>query len=125
MRLPIGIPLIVNEVTVAGPKDSVQVDLILDTGAVLTSLSWTVLKRIGYDPAVTSDRKKIVTANGIIEVPKLQVDSITVGNAIGRNIEVICHDIPELATIRGVLGLNFLKAFRTVIDYKQGYLEIS
>jgi len=41
------------------------------------------------------------------------------------NVEIICHDIPELAGIRGLLGLSFLKHFRTVIDYKAGYLEVS
>ncbi|MFQ5823865.1 MAG: hypothetical protein ACE5JB_07415 [bacterium] len=55
----------------------------------------------------------------------LQVDSIIIGDAKARNVEVICHDIPELAGIRGLLGLSFLKHFRTVIDYKQDYLEIS
>lgn len=71
------------------------------------------------------DRQEIITANGIIEVPKLQVESITVGDAEAREVDVICHDIPELAGIRGLLGLSFLKHFRTVIDYRQGYFEIS
>ena len=47
-------------------------------------------------------------------------------NIVGpKGVEVICHDIPELAGIRGLLGLSFLRHFRTVIDYQQGYLEIS
>lgn len=71
------------------------------------------------------ERQEIVTANDVIEVPKLRVESITVGNAEAREVEVICHDIPELAGMRGLLGLSFLKYFRTVMDYKKGYLEIS
>lgn len=44
MRLPIDIPLVVRNVKLAGPKGVVMVDLILDTGAALTTLSWSVLK---------------------------------------------------------------------------------
>src|SRR3990172_4626517 len=124
MRLPIGIPLVVRNVKIAGPKGSVRVDLVFDTGAAFTALSWSVLKVIGYDPAVAPERQEIITANGVIEVPKLRVDSITIGNVEAREVEVISHDIPELAGIRGLLGLSFLKHFRTVIDYRQGYLEI-
>lgn len=125
MHLPISIPLVVRNVKIVGPKGSVSVDLIFDTGAAFTALSWSVLKIIGYDPAATHDRQEIVTANGVIEVPKLKVESIAIGNVEAKEIEVICHDIPELTGLRGLLGLSFLKHFRTVIDYRQGYLEIS
>ncbi len=39
MRLPLSIPLVVRNVKVIGPKGSVSVDMILDTGAALTALS--------------------------------------------------------------------------------------
>lgn len=122
MRLSIGIPLVVRNVKIVDPKGLIKVDLIFDTGAAFTALSWSVLEAIGYDPAVVPERQKIITANGVIEVPKLRVDSITVGDAEAREVEVICHDTPELAGVRGLLDLSFLKYFRTVIDYKQGYL---
>lgn len=79
---------------------------------------------VGYDPALAPERQDIVTANGVIEVPKLRVASISVGELEARDVEVVCHDIPELAGIRGLLGLSFLKHFRTVIDYRQGYVEV-
>ncbi|GAF69528.1 unnamed protein product, partial [marine sediment metagenome] len=82
------------------------------------------LKVIGYDPAVAPERQQIITANGIIEVPKLSVERIAVADAEATEVEVICHDIPELAGVRGLLGLSFLKHFKTVIDYRQGYLEL-
>jgi clan AA aspartic protease (TIGR02281 family) len=125
VRLPIGIPIVVRSVKVTGPQGSVRVDFILDTGAAVTTLSWSVLKLIGYDPAVATERHAVITANGIIEVPKLRVESIAVGDVEAREVEVVCHDIPELAGIRGLLGLSFLKHFRTVIDYQQDYFEIS
>lgn len=125
MRFPISAPLVVRNVKIVGPKGFVKVDMILDTGAALTVLSWSVLKAIGYDPAVAPERHEAITANGVIEVPRLQVNSIAVGDAEARDVEVICHDIPELAGIRGLMGLSFLKNFRTTLDYRQGYIEIS
>jgi len=125
MRFPIGIPLVLRNVKIVGPGGFARVDLILDTGEAVTVLAWSVLKVIGYDPAVVPERHETITANGIIEVPKLRVECIAIGNAEVQDVEVICHDIPELAGIRGLLGLSFLKHFRTVIDYRDGYLEIS
>lgn len=97
----------------------------MDTGAAFTALSRSILKILGYDPAVASERQEIVTANGVIEVPKLTVESVRIGDAEANKIEVICHDIPELVEVRGLLGLSFLTRFRTVIDYRGGYLEIT
>ena len=125
MRFPISTPLVVRNVKIVGSKGLVRVDMILDTGAAFTALSWSDLKIIDYDPAVALERQEIITANGVIEVPKLRVDRIAIGDVKAREVEVICHDIPELAGIRGLLGLSFLMHFRTVIDYRQGYVELS
>jgi clan AA aspartic protease (TIGR02281 family) len=125
MRFPVDIPLVIKNVRVSGPKGTVRVDLIFDTGAAFTALSRSVVKIIGYDPALAKERQEIITANGVLDVPKLRVASIMVGDVEAKEVEVICHDIPELVEVRGLLGLSFLKHFRTVIDYKEGYLEIS
>jgi hypothetical protein len=58
-------------------------------------------------------------------VPKLKVEGIAIGPAEPMGVEVICHDIPGMTGIRGLLGLSFLKHFRTVVDYRQGFIEIS
>ena len=125
MKLPVSIPLIIQNVRITGPKGTLGIDLILDTGAVFTVLSWSVLKVIGYDPAVTPDRQEIVTANGVIEVPKLVVYSISAGDAEAKEVEVICHDIPEMIEVSGLPGLSFLKHFKTTIDYPALSLSIS
>ena len=58
MRLPIGIPLIVRNVEITGPKSSIRVDLILDTGAELTLISRYMLEAIGYDLTTISKKTK-------------------------------------------------------------------
>lgn len=98
--------------------------MILDTGATFTSISWSVALDIGYDPAVSQKRVSTITANGIIELPLITVDGMEIEGLRSQNIEVTCQDIPELAGVEGLLGLDFLRNFRTVLDYKKGFLEI-
>jgi predicted aspartyl protease len=40
----------VKNVKITGPSGSISIDVILDTGAALTAISWADLKIIGYDP---------------------------------------------------------------------------
>ena len=125
MRSSIGIPLVVKNVKLTGPAGSISVDMVLDTGAGICMVNWLHLKIIGYDPAIVEEREEIVTANGIIEVPRLKIEKISVGDMEAENVDVIVHDIPEMAGIKGLLGLSFIKNFRTVIDFKKGFLEIT
>lgn len=99
--------------------------MVLDTGAMYTAISWDVAKGIGYDPAVLPERVPIVTANGVIGVPKLKVAGIGFRELYARDVEVICHDIPEIAEIEGLIGLGFLKHFRVSLDFRASILEIT
>lgn len=99
-------------------------DAVLDTGAVYTVIAWDVAKDIGYDPAISERRMPIVTANGVIEAPLITIASIQMADLRADAIDVICHDIPEITGIEGLLGLSFLKHFRTLIDFTTMVLEI-
>jgi len=91
---------------------------------LLFHVSWDIVKDIGYDPAVALDRVPIITANGVIEVPKIKVIGIGFKELYVEDVEVICHDIPEIAEIEGLLGLSFLKYFKICLDFKTNILEI-
>jgi len=60
----------------------------------------------------------------VVEVPLIVVQSICFGELKLDNVEVICHDIPELIEIEGMLGLSFLRHFKTNINYKEKFVEI-
>ncbi len=125
MRFPLDLPIVLKRVQISGPTGVREIDMILDTGAVYTVIAWDVAKDIGYDPAISPRRTPIVTANGVIEAPLITVDAIEVADARAEVVDVICHDIPEITGIEGLLGLSFLKHFRTVIDYPVRVLEIT
>ena len=117
--------IIVPRVKLVGPKRAIFVDLILDTGAAYTMITWDTAGALGYDPASESGRLPIVTANGQIHVPLISLRKISITDISARNIAVICHDIPEMIEASGLLGLSFLKYFRTTIDYRSLRLKIS
>jgi clan AA aspartic protease (TIGR02281 family) len=124
MKQFLEIPLILKRVRIDGLRASREVDMILDTGAIYTAISWDVAKDIGYDPAGTSERVPIITANGVIEVPKIRVRGVSFRGLSAQDVEVICHDIPELAEIEGLLGISFLKHFKISLDFKNRIMEI-
>lgn len=124
MIFKLNLPIVIERVKVEGPSASREVDLILDSGARFVSLSWEVLEDIGYAPVIVSERVKIVTANGVIEVPLLKVKGISIGELFTEEVEVICHTIPELAEVDGLLGLSFLKSFKVTMDFRKGIGEI-
>jgi len=117
--------IISNGVKINGPNGFREIDMILDTGAVYTVIAWDVAKDIGYDPAISERRMPIVTANGIIEAPLITVQSIRIRDLGAESVDLIYHDIPEITGIEGLLGLSFLKHFRTLIDYTTGLLELT
>jgi clan AA aspartic protease (TIGR02281 family) len=98
--------------------------MLLDTGAAYTTISWEVAKDLGYDPGGSPERVSLVTANGVIEAPKLSVQKIVFRELVVPHVDVICHDIPEFAGLEGLVGLSFLQHFRVLLDFKKGLLEI-
>jgi clan AA aspartic protease (TIGR02281 family) len=124
MRLELEIPIVMRRVKINGPKGFREIDMVLDTGSVYTVIAWDVAKDIGFDPAISERRMPIITANGIIEAPLITVQGIHIRDLVAESVDVICHDIPEITGIEGLLGLSFLKHFRTLIDYNRKVLEI-
>jgi len=66
-----------------------------------------------------------ITSPGLFtKLSLLSVKNISIGELSCKNIEVICHTIPELVEIDGLLGLSFLSHFKTIIDYRKQLLKI-
>ena len=60
MRIsPIAIPLVIKNATIVGPAGSVKVDLLFDTGAAFIALSRSILKVVGYDPAIVLSARRL------------------------------------------------------------------
>ena len=119
MRLPITL-----RIGVKGPKGRREIDAILDTGAVYMSISWDIAKDIGYDPAISERRTEIITANGVIEVPLIKIDTVSIRELEAKDVDTICHNIPEISIVNGLVGLSFLKNFNIQMNFKDGRMRI-
>jgi len=107
-----------------GPRASVALRLVLDTGAAITTLSPHHLAFAGYDPAGAPERVQLVTASGVESAPRLVVERLEALGHLRRNLAVVCHALPPRARVDGVLGLDFLRGHRLVVDFREGFVTL-
>lgn len=50
--------------------------------------------------------------------------SISIGELEARDVDTICHNIPEISAVNGLLGLSFLRNFNLHVDFKLGKMRI-
>ena len=98
--------------------------LALDTGATRTVVSQEVALSLGYEPSALQERVRIITGSGAMSVHLLNVDTIKALGKAATNMRVLCHTLPSRAAIDGVLGLDFLRDTRLVIDFRAGLLTL-
>ena len=98
--------------------------LALDTGATRTVVSKELVQSLGYGPLALSEDARIVTGSGTVSVPLLSIDRIEALGKTETNMRILCHTLPSRAGIDGVLGLDFLRGERLVIDFRAGQLAL-
>jgi len=94
--------------------------LALDTGATGSMINWDVAVLLGYDPASTEERIQVTTGSGVEFAPRIVVKKIEL---LGRTLEdfpILCHTLPPTATVDGLLGLDFFRGVRLVVDLQAG-----
>lgn len=106
-------------------QESVRVvSLLIDSGATYTIVSWATLVSLNLDPAGSTIRKQIVTANGLVLMPEVLIERV---DALGQRVAqlpVLAHTIPLGSKVGGVLGMNFLRQFEIKLNFKQAFAEI-
>lgn len=97
---------------------------VVDTGASYTMISSAVAKELDID--LTQDQRTMPfqTANGLIQAPLTNLESITVGGMEIKNLTAAVHDAVPDPQVAGLLGLNFLSNFRIDIDTQKGLLHL-
>ena len=93
---------------------------ILDTGADLTLIPRSLVQQLG----ISLDNSIAITITGIsgtIVEPLVKIDSLKVGEAEVRNLDVVVNKEASLSG-QGLLGGDFLGQFRVGIDYTENQL---
>jgi predicted aspartyl protease len=112
--------LVVIPTRLYGLHTDTIVRLALDTGATGSMINWDVAVLLGYDPASTEERIQVTTGSGVEFAPRIVVKKIEL---LGRNLEnfpILCHTLPPTATVDGLLGLDFFRGIRLVVDLRAG-----
>ena len=106
-----------------GSQGDAIVRLALDTGATSSMINWDIAVLLGYDPASVKERIQITTGSGVEFAPRIVMRQIKV---LGRSIEnfpVLCHTLPPSTTVDGLLGLDFFRGERLILDFNAGFID--
>ena len=116
--------LIVAQAILAGHSRRVAANLALDTGAIMTVLARRLLLDMGYDPSASSDMVRITTGSGVEFAPEITLMRIEALGCEHTDFPILCHTLPPSATVDGVLGLDFLRDKRLVLDFRAGLITL-
>ena len=104
-------------------KLSLSLRMALDTGATFCIIPVEVAVAVGCDPSCSKRKMEITTGSGIKFVPLITIPRFEAFGVIVKNLEVVCHDLPTPSPVEGLLGLNFLKKARVIIDFSRNIIS--
>ncbi len=90
----------------------------LDTGARVSAIKPELALALGFAPEEIRPNTTVFGATGRAPATILSVPSVSILGLEVRDLRVICCDVHPDFGLHGLLGLNFLCHFRTVIDYE-------
>jgi predicted aspartyl protease len=98
--------------------------LLVDTGASQTCLPITLLADIGCPVLENARKTSILTGNGLIQAPIVQIPWF---NCLGQKVEpcsVLALDLSAARYVNGILGMDFLLRCRAVIDLGKAQITL-
>lgn len=108
-----------------GPLRSAVVRLALDTGATGTLINTAILVALGLDPSAAVHRVQVTTGSGVEFAPLVEVDEITALGSLRSHFPVLSHTLPPSASVDGLLGLDFLRGQKLLVDFQEGQLSLT
>ena len=116
-------------VRIKGKKGIRELQAVLDTGSEYSRIPLGIARQLGYEAYIDTEieagvGKQVVTQGLIFEANEIVIEEISVADLVAKNVKALAYDLPRIAGVEALLGISFLKNFRTTIDYKKGYLSI-
>jgi predicted aspartyl protease len=115
---------VIVRVRIWGPRGRTVVRFALDTGATETLVNWDITVLLGYDPSASPSRERITTGSGVEFAPEISIDRIEAIGMERLQFPVLCHTLPPSAGVDGLLGLDFLRGQRVVLDFRAGTITV-
>lgn len=94
-----------------GTINGVAVRFLVDTGATFISIGRSDAQRIGINVS-GGQRAMSQTANGVIEVTKVKLDTVQLGTLILHNVDAVVHNKDLPITLLGMSFLNRMEMQR-------------
>jgi predicted aspartyl protease len=117
--------LIFVEGQIKGPRATMQLRLVLDTGASETLIIPEVLDEIGYRPRDGEGLTTVSSALGREHGYRLRVAELSTLGFWLRNHPVNVLDLGDSNDIHGLIGLSFLKLFDYEVRSDEGRILVS
>ena len=106
--------------------DGSMVDLLIDTGASMTTMSQQQFQRsFNRDDLTFVEQRLFNTANGIAKGSVYRVDSVQLGRFILNDVHIAVLDFDLAGQLDGLLGMNVLGQFHFQIDQNNARLLLS
>lgn len=102
-------------------NDRTRVPFLIDTGASGISLPATIVTDLGIPIHSRTPRVTVQTANGLVQVPLIDLDSVQLGPARVENLSATVNPTMEV----GLLGGSFFNNFRYSVDAAAGVITLA
>ena len=102
-------------------NDRTRVPFLIDTGASGVSLPARVVVELGIPIHSGTPRVTVNTANGLVQVPLIEVDSVQLGSARVEKLHATVNPTMEV----GLLGGSFFNNFRYSVDAAAGVITLA
>ena len=114
-----------NQFIVPLTLSQTEVNLLLDTGASMTTISKTHFNQLRASLRTTYQRSQnFITANGETKGDIYTIDEVTLGNHTLYDINLAVLDYPAKSS-QGLLGMNILQYFEFTIDQEESLLKLN
>ena len=102
-----------------------SISLVLDTGATISGIGENIAVELGYDPSQFDHFEEFATAGGTQELPMITVSQIDIAGSKYKDFTLLCNRYFDDNYIDGVLGLDFLINYDILINFTNGYIQIT
>jgi predicted aspartyl protease len=113
------------EAEISGPTARSNPRLLIDTAATMTLIDPSRLIAIGYNPAASPHRAQVATGGGVVTVPRVVLNRMTVLGTHRIGFPVLSHALPPGSGVDGLLGLDFLRGQVLTLDFRAGLITLS
>lgn len=105
-------------------ENPILIRLLVDTGASPTVIPTRMLQRLGCNLNNSLRITTIVTASKVINAPVVLVPWFNCLGVKKENFSLVALDLPVNSYQLGLLGIDFLRYIKAVIDVSQGQIQL-